>query len=176
LRDNFDQPWTRQAYLEERLIRGKFISVTGHEESHPWLPASPQWLEEFKASLLGFYSAYQSGAFSQEDIESTLLSILAATLDVAVIHWQKRKAGEHELEAYYVGDTVFNEFMRQTGVLIQDDSGCIVDVALDQFAPALSQLVNETLDVIRGIRPTESLMKKYFDERVWDRFRALVRT
>ncbi len=176
LRDNFQTAWAHGPDLEARLIRGRQIDVTAHEETHPWLPVSVQWLEEFKASLLGIWSAYQSGAFSAQDMTFALLSTIAATLDLAVLHWRKRQANEHELEAYYIGDTIFVEFARQAGVLIEDDSGRIVDVQPERFATALPPLVDQVLETVRGLRPPDDLRQKYMDERVWDRFAALVRT
>jgi hypothetical protein len=174
--DNFDRSWAKEPRLTDLMIKGRQIAVTAHEETHPWLPVSSQWLEEFKASLLGLYSVCQSGQFSQDDIDAALLSTVAATLDVAVVHWRKRQSGEHELESYYIGDTIFAEWARQAGVLVQDASGRIVDVQPDRFVPRLPQLAEETLQAVRGLQPIDALYQKYYDERVWDRFAALVRT
>lgn len=172
LQDNFACPWTHTPDLEARIIRGRQIGVTAHEETHPWLPVSVQWLEEFKASLLGLWSAYCADKFSQYDLESALLAAIAAALDVAVEHWRKRAAGE--LEAYYIGDTIFIEFLRRSGVLSQDRDGRIVDVQTHHFNQVLPQLVNEVLAAVRGLQPAQELRAKYYDERVWDRFAALV--
>lgn len=176
LQDNFNCPWAHTPDLEARIIRGRQIDVTAHEETHPWLPVSTQWLEEFKASLLGTWSAYCSGKFSPYDLESALLSAIAAALDVAVVHWRKRQAGEHELEAYYIGDTIFIEFLRRSGVLLENQDGRIIDVQTARFHQTLPQLVDEVLAAVRGLRPAQQLRDEYCDERVWDRFPALVRT
>jgi hypothetical protein len=176
LRDNFSRPWAQAADMEARMIRGRQVEVTAHEETHPWLPVGVQWLEEFKASLLGLYSVFQAGTFSRHDLDSALLSVLAASLEGAVQHWIKRRAGEHELEAYYIGDTVFTEFARRIGALVEDESCRIVDVDMARLAQGVSLLTEETLEVVRGLRSAEELRQQYFDERVWDRFAALVRT
>ncbi len=176
LRDNLCQPWANQPDLADRMILGRQIAVTAHEETHPWLPVNLQWLEEFKASLLGMYSVHQSAKFAQADLDSMLLATVAATLDVVVTHWRKRQSGEYDQEPYYIGNTIFAECARQAGVLVEDASGRIVDVQPDRFAPMLFQLAEETLQAVRGLQPVDALYQKYYDERVWDRFAALVRT
>jgi hypothetical protein len=169
----FDTPWSRDANLEDKMLRASALSIVAHEESHPWVVFSEvSWLEELKCNVLGLFALHNT-AIIREDIATIVLSLLASALNA---HRQQPKLmarGEMQLQDYYIGDVILTTHLADGGYFVYDHTGLAVDVRPELAAPLMEQLVQRILAIKCGeATPGELYNDLYREAAVFRRFRG----
>lgn len=155
---------------DEVLIRGRVLTIVGHEENHPFRRfGGDQEMEELKATIDGLWSVIISGKFSEQDIRAALVTEIGSLLyGKAEIDQMRAKGdliGAGSRETYHIGDTIFLNFLARRGVF--RNAGTI---DLKDMKTAIKDFVND-LEEYRQSKTGILTDRSLRDDSIWSNFR-----